>query len=202
MPRSRRARRALAFAAGVALFAAGMATTASLTSAASGGAAAATDFPGFTQVVSLSHINDPATTPLFPGDPRFTIHTAFTIPEDGFYLEVVHEGQHTGTHYSAPCHFHAKRLCMDQLDPEDLVLPAIVIDIRDEAARDPDHVVRIDELEAWEDANGPMPSGAAVLLETGCDAFWANGDDPTARTTTTAARVSAGSTSPGSRATR
>jgi len=182
MPRSRRARRALAFAAGVALFAAGMATTASLTSAASGGAAAATDFPGFTQVVSLSHINDPATTPLFPGDPRFTIHTAFTIPEDGFYLEVVHEGQHTGTHYSAPCHFHAKRLCMDELDPEDLVLPAIVIDIRDEAARDPDHVVRIDELEAWEDANGPMPSGAAVLLETGCDAFWANGDDPTART--------------------
>jgi kynurenine formamidase len=184
MSRSGHARRALALVAAVALFAAGMLTAASLGSVAAGGTQTpdANGFPGFSDIVSLSHINDPATTPLFPGDPRFTIHTAFTIRDDGFYLEVVHEGQHTGTHYSAPCHFHAHRLCMDQLDPADLVLPAVVIDIRDEAARDPDHVVRIDELEAWEDTNGPMPSGAAVLLETGCDAFWANGDDPHART--------------------
>jgi kynurenine formamidase len=178
MPRSVRARRAVAFAAGVALFAAGMLTTASLGSAASGDDIAATRFPGFSGVVSLSHINDPKTTPLFPGDPKFTIHTAFTIADDGFFLEVVHEGQHTGTHYSAPCHFHAGRLCMDDLSPEDLVLPAVVIDIRDEAAADPDHVVTIADLKAWEDANGAMPHGAAVLLETGCDRFWAAGDDP------------------------
>jgi kynurenine formamidase len=167
--------------AGLALFAAGMATAGRFGPAAAEDAAPTT-FPGFAKVVSLSHINDPARTPLFPGDPRFSIRTAFTIREDGFYLEVVREGQHTGTHYSAPCHFHAHRRCMDDLSPADLVLPAVVIDVRDEVANDPDHVVTVADLKAWQTDHGQMPSGAAVLLETGCDRFWANGDAPRERT--------------------
>jgi len=180
MPTSLRARRALPIAVAFVSFVAGMATAASFGSASAGSAAA--PLPGFGDVVSLSHVNDPATTPLFPGDPAFRIRTAFTIEDDGFYLEVVREGAHTGTHYSAPCHFHAGRRCMDDLVPEDLVLPAVVIDVRDEAAADPDHVVTVADLKAWEDTYGEMPAGAAVLLETGCDRYWANGDDPTAAT--------------------
>jgi len=42
--------------------------------------------PGFTKVVFLSHLNDPARTPGFPGDPRFSTEVAFTVPRDGFYL--------------------------------------------------------------------------------------------------------------------
>jgi kynurenine formamidase len=132
--------------------------------------------PGFSRVISLSHIADPATTPLFPGDPTFTIRTAFTIDEDGFYLEVVHEGQHTGTHYSAPCHFHTGRRCMDELSPADLVLPAVVIDVESEVANDPDFIVRVDDLKAWEAEHGDLPQEAAVLLLTGCDRYWADGD--------------------------
>jgi kynurenine formamidase len=170
-----RIRRPIAVLAGLALFAAG-AATASLVGRANAGAGGATSLPGFSKVVSLSHINDPRTTPLFPGDPRFRIHTAFTIPRDGFYLEVVHEGAHTGTHYSAPCHFHADGLCMDQLRPSDLVLPAVVVDVRAEVEADPDYLVRVADLQQWEADHGPMPSGAAVLLYTGCARFWANGD--------------------------
>ena len=36
---------------------------------------------GFRNVVFLSHVNDPATTPGFPGDPAFTLTTAFTVPD-------------------------------------------------------------------------------------------------------------------------
>jgi kynurenine formamidase len=65
---------------------------------------------------------------------------------------------------------------MDDLSPSDLALPAVVVDVRDEVAADPDHLVRIPELEAWEEEYGPMPEGAAALLYTGCSRFWADGD--------------------------
>src|SRR5256885_9623900 len=87
-----------------------------------------TTLPGFSQVVFLSHVNDPAVIPGFPGDPRFAMSTSFTVPKDGFYLQYVREGEHTGTHYSAPCHFHVHALCADELDAGDFVLPAVVVD--------------------------------------------------------------------------
>ena len=165
-------RRTLAIVSGVALFVAGVASSAALRQPATGAERAPVQLPAFGKVVFLSHVNDPAVTPLFPGDPSFHIRTVFTVPNDGYYLEVVREGTHTGTHYSAPCHFHRGALCMDDLSPSDLVLPAVVVDIRDEVENDPDHVVGVQELKAWEDTYGQMPSGAAVLLLTGCSDAW------------------------------
>lgn len=170
-------RRTLAIVAGLLLFVAGAATSAALRQSASGGERAPVQLPAFGRAVFLSHVNDPARTPLFPGDPAFHIRTVFTVPNDGFYLEVIREGAHTGTHYSAPCHFHEGALCMDDLSPSDLILPAVVVDVRDEVANDPDHVVGVPELRAWEDTYGEMPSGAAVLLLTGCSDYWAGDGD-------------------------
>ena len=175
-------RRLSVVAAAVALFASGALWAAAFGPAsaddasADAAAAASATLPGFSRVISLSHVNDPETTPLFPGDPEFRLTPVFSVHHDGYYLEVIHEGAHTGTHYSAPCHFHEGRLCMDDLEPEDLVLPAVVIDIREETAADPDHLVRRNALEAWEQVHGEIPRGAAVLLLTGCDRFWAEGD--------------------------
>lgn len=169
-------RRVLALAAAASLFAAGAMTAQLFASSAAGRERSPVPLPAFRKVVFLSHINDPASTPIFPGDPPFTIETVFTVPEDGFYLELVSEGAHTGTHYSAPCHFHRRALCMDELEPADLVLPAVVIDVREQVAENPDHVVRVADLKAWEADHGQMPEGAAVLLLTGCDAWWSAGD--------------------------
>ena len=174
---SRTVRRILAGVSGLVLFVAGAATSAALLRPAAGTERAPVQLPAFGKAVFLSHVNDPARTPLFPGDPAFRIRTVFTVPNDGFYLEVVREGAHTGTHYSAPCHFHRGALCMDDLSPSDLILPAAVVDIRDEVADDPDHVVGVAELRAWEDANGQIPSGAAVLLLTGCSDHWSGSGD-------------------------
>ena len=44
------------------------------------------------RMVSLSHVNDPATTPIFPGDPEFVLETAATVPADGYYLQYVRQG--------------------------------------------------------------------------------------------------------------
>lgn len=176
MSTSRRRRRLFAAGAGLALFGCGIVTALSFGPAAAGEGPVPTELPGFSEVVTLSHTNDPNTTPLFPGDPAFRIRSVFTVAEDGFHLEVVREGMHTGTHYSAPCHFRHHALCADELLPADLVLPAVVIDVRENVAADPDHVVRIAELMEWEAEFGPLPQEAAVLLWTGCDRFWADGD--------------------------
>jgi len=170
-------RRLLASLSGVGLFIAGMATAASFGQTAGGAEGAPVTLPAFSEVVSLSHVNDPARTPLFPGDPEFKIDTVFTVRNDGFYLEYVQEGTHTGTHFSAPCHFHTGALCTDELSPSDLVLPAVVVDVRAEVAKDPDHIVTVADLKAWEAENGSMPEGAAVLLRTGCSRWWAHGEE-------------------------
>ncbi|WP_072801902.1 cyclase family protein [Rhodococcoides yunnanense] len=137
------------------------------------------DFPGLgvpldrlLGIVSLSHVNDPATTPIFPGDPEFVLETAATVAADGYYLQNVREGEHTGTHWGSPAHFQDGGLTADQLVPEDLFLPAVKIDIRDKAAADADYAVTVADLQQWEATNGRIPSGAAVILWTGWDSKW------------------------------
>jgi kynurenine formamidase len=163
---------AVTAAVAVTLPAAGTAAPARPAAPAAAAVSAAPRLPGFDRVVFLSHVNDPATTPGFPGDPKFTLTTAFTVRKDGFYLQYVKEGEHTGSHWGAPCHFHDGELCADQLDPSDLVRPAVVVDIRDQTSRNVDYQLSVDDLEAWEVTYGAMPAGAAVIAQTGCDRYW------------------------------
>jgi kynurenine formamidase len=124
------------------------------------------------RLVFLSHVNDPATTSVFPGDPEFTLETIATVPVDGFYQQYVREAEHTGTHWGAPGHFHEGRLLADQMDPGDLFLPAVKIDIRAQAAADPDYGATIDDLRAFERRHGRIPRGAAIILWTGWESKW------------------------------
>ena len=124
------------------------------------------------RVVSLSHVNDPASTPIFPGDPPFTIETAASLATDGYYLQYVRQGEHTGTHWSAPAHFHPTGRTADQLEPADLCLPAVVLDVRERAAADADFALTVADLERFEQCLGPIPTGAAVILQTGWDTRW------------------------------
>ncbi len=124
------------------------------------------------RLVHLSHVNDPATTSGFPGDPEFTLTTAATVEVDGYYLQYVQEGEHTGTHWGAPVHFHTDGLAADQLAPGDLFLPAVKIDIRAKAARNTDYALTVDDLKDWERRYGRIPDCAAIVLWTGWGERW------------------------------
>jgi kynurenine formamidase len=139
--------------------------------AGAAGAASAQGGAGI-RLVFLSHVNDPATTSVFPGDPPFTLETVATIPADGFYMQYVREGEHTGTHWGAPGHFQEGGLLADQLDPGDLFLPAVKIDVRAQAADDADYGITIDDLRAFERRYGRIPRGAAVIAWTGWEDKW------------------------------
>ncbi|WNV84515.1 cyclase family protein [Umezawaea sp. Da 62-37] len=123
------------------------------------------------RVVNLSHVNDPARTSLFPGDPEFTMTTVATVAEDGYHLRLLQQGEHTGTHWGAPAHFNADQPAADELDTADLFLPAVKIDVRDRAV-DPDYAVTVADLLAWEAVHGRIPPESAVVLHTGWEDRW------------------------------
>lgn len=176
-------RRMIAALAGALLFSGGM-LTASLIGTRAGASSegahgpVSVGMPAFTKAVFLSHLNDPKATPGFPGDPAFTTSVAFTVPTDGYYLQYVKEGEHTGTHWGAPCHFHVGAACAGKLDPSDLILPAVVVDIRTQVRRNVDYEATVGDMKAWQADHGPMPKGAAVILLTGCSQWWAAGHAP------------------------
>ena len=124
------------------------------------------------RLVSLSHVNDPATTNVYPGDPPFELQTIATIEENGYYLRSVREGEHTGTHWGAPGHFNAGAALADDLDPDDLFRPAVKIDVRDRCASDPDYQVTVADLRSWERRHGRIPDESMVIIWTGWDAKW------------------------------
>ncbi|MDP9224298.1 MAG: cyclase family protein [Actinomycetota bacterium] len=136
----------------------------------------------FDHVVYLSHLNDPLRTPGFPGDPKFELSTAFTVPQDGYYLQYVKEGEHTGTHWGAPCHFHVHAICAGQLGPSSLVRPAVVIDIRSKVKNNVDYRVRISDIKSWIARYGRMPQGAAVIARTACSKYWGPNTAPHGKT--------------------
>ena len=129
-----------------------------------------------TPVRNLSHPLSVTRVSLFPGDPPPRIETVNTLDNDGYLLRTVTVGEHTGTHWGAPVHFTAGAAAADQLDAEDFVLPGVVVDIAERAARDRDCLVTVDDLLAWQDRHGSFPAEAAVLLHTGWDKYWGTAD--------------------------
>jgi kynurenine formamidase len=127
-------------------------------------------------LVNLSHVNDPATTNVFPGDPAFELETIATIPEDGYYLQFVREGEHTGTHWGAPGHFTTGEPLADDMDPADLFRPAVKIDVRAKAAANADYAVTVDDLKAWEKRHGRIPRGSVVMVRSDWSKRWT--EDP------------------------
>lgn len=128
------------------------------------------------RLVSLSHVNDPATTSGYPGDPEFRLRTVRTVAADGFALQLVEQGEHTGTHWGAPAHFHTDQLSADQLDPQDLFRPAVRLDVRAACAADPDYGITVADLHAFERAHGPIPQQAAIIAMTGWAHRWGTPD--------------------------
>ena len=96
-----------------------------------------------------------------------TRRTLVTIPEDGFYAQAWTFDEHTGTHMDAPGHFTAGGRLTPQLKPDELILPIVVIDISQRAARDPDAVVTPDDLRRFERRHGRIPRGALVAMDSG-----------------------------------
>ena len=131
---------------------------------------------GFTRVVFLSHVIDDG-VPVFPGDPRVCVRPAATIERDGYYMQSFKAGEQSGTHWAAPAHFQSGQATADQLDPGDFFHPAVVLDMRAQAAKNADFTLDVAQIRGWEAAFGQVPHDSAVIMRTGFEDRW---DDPAA----------------------
>jgi kynurenine formamidase len=89
-----------------------------------------------------------------------------------WYWNNIHTGEHTGTHLDAPIHWVSAKDGEDvsQIAPAKLVAPAVVVDVADRVADNPDFLLEVDDLRQWEVVHGPLPVGGWLLLRTGWDA--------------------------------
>ncbi len=152
-------------------FAVGGAVVASHGFRESGGGGASLNCPG--GMTRLGHVFDESAS-VFPGDPAPSIDIVATVEDDGFLVEQVDTGTHTGTHLDAPGHFILGGRTVDELDATEFVWPAYVIDVRDRIAAEDDDgfQLTIQDVREYERRHGRIRRGSMVIIQTGFDAFF------------------------------
>ncbi len=129
----------------------------------------------YSKVIHLSHIIH-QNIPQWPGDPPVEFETVAQLENDGYYLRSFSLGEHSSTHINAPKSFYADGVGIDRYPAESLVVPAVVIDIRPQSAANPDYLLSLADIWAWEQKYRNIPKSSIVLLYTGWQEKW---QDPT-----------------------
>ena len=80
--------------------------------------------------------------------------------------------EHSGTHMDAPIHFAEGTRTISEVPVEQLIGPAVVIDVSAKAAQDADYRVSVADIQAWESVHGEIPTGAQVLMLSGWGKYW------------------------------
>lgn len=126
----------------------------------------------YTHVVDLSH-RITQKIPLWPGDPHVVFDVVATWEKDGYYLRKFTIGEHSATHMNAPNSFiPGNTQAITSYPAEQRVVPAVVIDIRDKAAANPDYQLTKQDVLDWEAQNGQIAPGSFVILFTGWEDRW------------------------------
>ena len=127
---------------------------------------------GKTRVLDLSYAINDKLVP-WPGDEKFfEAKVNATIEKNGYFTRSFWMLEHYGTHLDAPAHFPPGKATVDQIPAKQLMGPAVVLDVRAEAAKDADFQLPAASVEAWEKRHGRIPEGAIVLLRTGWSSRW------------------------------
>jgi kynurenine formamidase len=130
---------------------------------------------GSARVVDLTHAFDKDTI-YWPTSPS------------GFELKPLHEGltgrgfyysayafcapEHGGTHLDAPVHFAKGTWTNAEIPVNRFIRGAVVIDISEKAAKDPDYTLSAEDVTSFEAAHGKIAPGTAVLLRTRWSKRW------------------------------
>ncbi len=87
----------------------------------------------------------------------------------GMALNRISIVEHTGTHLDAPRHFAPDGASVGELPISQLIVPLVLLDIRDKAKADRDARVEPRDVTAWERRHGRIPAGSCVAMLSGWD---------------------------------
>jgi kynurenine formamidase len=111
--------------------------------------------------------------PPFVNTPGLKVHEISHYDDRGpawawRWLEI---GEHVGTHIDAPIHWVTGQDKQDlgTMPAKDLIGPAVVLDRVAETEADPDYVVTVEDIKAFESEHGALPAGGWLFLRTGWD---------------------------------
>jgi len=128
---------------------------------------------GFRAVVDLTHAINPQIPTYEPTDkPAYQARTVATLEKDGYFARDISLPEHFGTHLDAPAHFARGMWTVDQIPPERLVAPLVVIDVTANPKSNPDYQVAVEDVAKWEQAHGQIPENAVVIANTGWESRW------------------------------
>jgi len=127
---------------------------------------------GKTRVIDLSYALSDKLVP-WPGDAKaFEAKVNATSEKNGYFTRSFWMLEHYGTHMDAPAHFPPGTTTVDKIPVEKFFAPAVIVDVRNEAERNPDYQLTMKRIKAWEEKHGTIPVGAIVVLRTGWASRW------------------------------
>ncbi|MBN9275450.1 MAG: cyclase [Shinella sp. 65-6] len=132
---------------------------------------------GGLQVVDLTQTLSPdfptiVLPPEFGQSAPFRMERISRYDGDGpaWYWNNISLGEHTGTHFDAPIHWYTGRdlplNTVDTIPVRDMVALACVIDCSSQSDADPDYLLGVADVLAWEERHGRIPPRTWVLLRT------------------------------------
>ncbi|HAF02178.1 MAG TPA: cyclase, partial [Spartobacteria bacterium] len=54
------------------------------------------------------------------------------------------------THVDPPAHFIKGLRTVDQIDLKEMILPLVIVDVHEEAAKNPDYTLTLERVKKWE----------------------------------------------------
>ena len=127
------------------------------------------------RVVDLTHAFDDTTLywPTSPSAFRMERLAWGQTPGGYFYTAfALCTPEHGGTHLDAPLHFAEGAVSTAELPLNQLIAPAVVIDVTRQAAADRSYRVVPEDVALFEREHGRIGPGTAVLIRTGWSRFW------------------------------
>jgi kynurenine formamidase len=130
-------------------------------------------FPSGT-IVDLSYAFDSSTV-YWPTAETFRLEKDFEgTTEHGYYYSAYRysAAEHGGTHIDAPVHFAKGHNTVDEIPLDQLMGPAIVVDVTRQCEDNRDYLITETDFKNWEQRNGRIPAETIVLLRTGFGKFY------------------------------
>ena len=86
--------------------------------------------------------------------------------DQGYRFHEFHMGENTGTHVDAPSHFIEGGHMIHDIPAEDLLVPAVVINVQDKVETDPNYLLTEEDVLSWEKEHEKIKPGTLVIMNT------------------------------------
>jgi len=107
-------------------------------------------------------------------DTKCLYHYDPGVGSDGYGF-LVHKYTHVGqwgTHVDPPAHFIKGKRTQDEICVKEMFLPLVVFDVHEQVAANPDYVLTLADVKAWEKEHGPVPEVSFCAMRTDWSKRW------------------------------